>query len=45
MVERINYYGYFGVRKRQLSPAEADASALHIKSKNLIRLVTKGTKK
>jgi len=34
LVNQINYYGYFGVQKRQLSHAEAGASALHIKPNN-----------
>jgi len=34
VLDQISFYGYFGVRKRQLSQAEANASALHIKTKN-----------
>jgi len=34
VLDQISFYGYFGVQKRQLSQAEASASALHIKSKN-----------
>ena len=34
ILDQVSFYDYFGVPKRQLSPAEANASALHTKTKN-----------